>query len=53
MEHLDKEVYFCSYCPKCVHWEKKEDESPCDECLSIFYREHSHKPVCFEEKEGK
>lgn len=53
MEHPYKEVYFCEYCPKCVHYKKKEDEEPCCDCLDRPNIEWSHKPVYFEEKESK
>ena len=51
MEEGYKEVYFNEYCKNCKHKDKKEDESPCDECLSEPANLHSHKPVKFEEKE--
>lgn len=51
MEHIDKEVFFKEYCPKCKNEEVDENMKPCEECLSNPVNEHSHKPVKFEEKE--
>ena len=48
MEYNLKEVYFDQYCEKCKHWEKKENEAPCDECLAVPANEHTHKPVKWE-----
>lgn len=45
-----KEVYFDQYCPKCVHKDVAESESPCDECLSEPVNQNSHKPVKYVEK---
>lgn len=45
-----KEVYFSEWCSKCKHFEKKEEEEPCDECLEHPGREYSHKPEKFEAK---
>lgn len=44
-----KEVYFHTYCEKCKHFPKTEDEEPCCECLEEPYNLYSHKPVKFEE----
>lgn len=45
-----KEVYFASYCKKCVNFKKDEDDDPCDKCLDEFVNLYSHKPVYFEEE---
>lgn len=50
MEEGYKEVYFNEYCEKCKYKDKKEDDTPCDECLSNPVNVHSHKPVKYEEK---
>lgn len=50
MESITKEAYF-TYCKTCIHEEKPETDSPCDECLQVFSREDSHKPKYYEEKE--
>lgn len=50
MEGDFKIVHFDEYCMKCEHRKKKEDETPCDECLSNPANVDSHKPVKFEEK---
>lgn len=53
METETKEVYFDEYCKKCKHLLKDDEDEPCCECLEEPYNLHSHKPVRFEEKEGK
>lgn len=45
-----KEVYFDQYCKTCKHFEKKEEEDPCYECLGEPINAYSHKPVYWEEK---
>lgn len=50
MHTEEKEVDFTN-CKVCVHYEKREDEEPCDECLNIPFRLDSHTPV-FYESEG-
>ena len=47
-----KEVYFVTYCDKCVHKNKADTEDPCNECLAQPFMIDSHKPLYFEE-EGK
>jgi hypothetical protein len=51
MNEGKKEVYFHEYCRQCKHWDKKEVESPCFECLDEPANTYSHKPLKFEEKE--
>lgn len=48
-----KEVYFADYCKRCKYGHLQEHEDPCDECIEQNWNENSHKPVKFEEKEGK
>lgn len=50
MEDLYKAVYFDKYCQTCVHFDLKETDDPCDECLSEPVNLYSHKPVKWEEK---
>lgn len=50
MEFEYKEVRFDLYCEKCKHWEKKDWEDPCNDCLAVPANLHSHKPVNYEEK---
>ena len=52
MENNQKIVDF-EYCSECEHFMKKENEDPCQECLSIFTNAYSHKPKYFKEKEVK
>lgn len=53
MEDCLREVYFDQYCKLCKHEKVAEKEDICDECLHNPYNLYSHKPVNFEEKEGK
>lgn len=46
-----KIVNFFKWCPRCVHFKKKEDEDPCYDCLAIHARENSTKPEFYVEKE--
>lgn len=48
-----KEVFFDQYCPKCEFFKLKQSEEPCNECLTAFSNEDSHKPVKFKEKAKK
>lgn len=53
IESVLKEVYFGEYCKDCKHYEKKESEDPCWDCLDQGYNIQSHKPIKFEEKQSK
>lgn len=46
-----REVYFDKYCKLCEYRDKKENEDPCDACLSEPVNTNCHKPVLFKEKE--
>ena len=48
-----KEVDFAKYCKKCKHFETQDYEEPCNECLENQAMQDSHKPMNFEEKDGK
>lgn len=50
MDHEYKEVYFEQYCCFCEHWDTKENENPCEECLDNPTNFQSHKPINYEEK---
>ena len=50
MEDTYKEVYFNEYCKTCKHFELREDEDPCHECLNNPANVYSHKPVNWEDK---
>lgn len=45
-----KEVYYHKYCKDCVHFEKKENEEPCSECLEKPTNYATDRPVKFEKK---
>lgn len=51
MDSEYKEVYFDKYCSTCKHKPVKDDEEPCDECLSEPINLYSHKPIKWEEDE--
>lgn len=53
MEDSYKEVYFNEYCKTCAHFDLKETDDPCDECLAETVNLYSHKPVKWEKKESK
>lgn len=45
-----KEVYFGEYCKTCKHFDKNDNQEPCDQCLEEPMNLHSHKPIKWEEK---
>ena len=51
MEDAYKEVYFNKYCETCKFKDTKEEDEPCDECLTYPVNTHSHKPINYEKKE--
>lgn len=50
MEDDYKIVRFEEYCKKCKYEKLKDEEDPCNECLTSPVNLYSHKPVNFEEK---
>lgn len=52
MDLIDKEVYFSTYCPKCVFADVDEAEDPCARCLLYPSNQHSHKPVEYKPARG-
>ncbi len=48
-----KEVRFDLYCKKCRYFDTQDYEEPCNECLENPAMQDSHKPMHFEEKDGK
>lgn len=49
-EPKEKEVYFHQHCKTCKHWELKDTEKPCNECLDNPFNYDTHKPVKWEAK---
>lgn len=47
-----REVDFATYCPKCVHEKKTENEQPCCRCLSMPTNLYTDKPTGFEAKKN-
>lgn len=50
MELREKIVDF-TWCKKCIHRLKRENEEPCNECLDYPSNEDSRRPVKFETDE--
>lgn len=50
MEDDYKIVRFEEYCKKCKYEKLKDEEDPCNECLTNTVNLYSHRPVNFEEK---
>lgn len=50
MTEQEKLVTFDKWCEKCKHYDKKESEDPCWDCLCNPVNVYSHKPVKWEEK---
>lgn len=50
IDNSEKEVYFYEYCKTCKYAELKDDEEPCNECLTNPTNTYSHKPVNYKEK---
>lgn len=50
MNEQTKHVEFNRFCKICKHFKIPSIEDPCDECLNVPAREHSYKPVNFEEQ---
>lgn len=50
MDEGFREVLYYKYCKNCKHEKVKDNEEPCEECLSEPARLHSERPVNFEEK---
>ena len=48
-----KEVRFDIYCEKCKHYEKRENEDPCFQCLDQGWNIDSHKPIMYDEAPKK
>lgn len=44
-----KEVCYDKCCKTCKHFNKKEKENPCFECLNNPVNLYSHKPMKYEE----
>lgn len=53
MDASGKEVAFWDYCKTCEHEKVSAGESPCNECLTIFVREGTEKPVKYKKAEKK
>lgn len=45
-----KFVDFGTYCNTCKHFDKNQNQEPCNECLTEPVNFYSHKPVKYEEK---
>ena len=45
-----RECDYFTYCKTCKHFDKEENEEPCDECLEACMNEGTNKPRLWEEK---
>lgn len=43
-----KLVDFEKYCKKCKYWETKEEDDPCNYCMTQNYNDNSHIPVSYD-----
>ena len=50
MQHL---VDYQKYCPTCEHYEVKETEDPCNDCLTYPANDDSRKPTMYKERSSK
>lgn len=48
-----KEVKFHEYCKTCKHRKKKNNEEPCEECLSEPTNLNTHKSVNYEKEKKR
>lgn len=51
MENSEKIVDFHRYCQFCIHFEKGENEAPCDDCLAHPTNTYSEQPVRYDANE--
>ena len=51
MSKYMKEVDFKKWCPSCEHHDTKEEEKPCNECLTVPARYASTKPIKYWNKD--
>lgn len=49
----NKIVEFAEYCSQCKYSPLKQDEEPCNECLTNPVNEDSRKPIMFEYEDKK
>lgn len=50
---MNKFVEYHRYCLYCKYRDTKQDEEPCNECLTEPVNEDSHKPVKFKDTRKK
>lgn len=50
---VQKIVEIEKWCPKCLHFDKPENEEPCWECLTNATNEDSHRPINFKKANKK
>lgn len=48
-----KEVIYEGYCRICKHFPLRDQDDPCNSCLTQSWNINSHKPVNFEKKDEK
>lgn len=51
-DRFEKIVEFHSWCKRCKHFDKDENDDPCNECLNNGGNVESRRPVMFEEEKS-
>ena len=46
---MTEKIVDFTWCEKCIHKDKAENEDPCWDCLTASTNEDSHRPVSFKE----
>lgn len=49
-ENSEMMVRYDLWCNKCKHKDIKENDEPCEECLSNPINLNTERPICFKEK---
>lgn len=52
LEHI-KEVIYEGYCQKCKYVNIREQDDPCNACLTQNWNVDTHRPVNFKKKDEK
>ena len=46
-------IEFEHYCPRCLYFNNKENDEPCDKCLNHLARENSKRPIYWKDNLNK
>lgn len=47
---MTEKIVDFTWCNKCIHKDKPENEDPCWDCLNTSTNQDSHRPVNFKER---